>query len=139
MVNFLNYRWIILVSGNFLISLNTTLLLETVHYLRKSTLLLKTIHYLRTSTINVSNPTKFLIGNSQPNPTHVEYTNIVVKKFLHYYRPISYLYDFLAIAPKDISCWEYYLVYPNKWVKPNIFQPTVLPEHLYSGEVSHHK
>ena len=79
MVNFLNYRWIIL--GNFLISLNTTLLLETVQYLRKSTLLLKTIHYLRASTINVSNQTEFLIGNSQPNPTHVEYTNIVVKNF----------------------------------------------------------
>ena len=28
-------------------------------------------------------PTELLSGHSQPNPTHVEYTNIVVKKFLH--------------------------------------------------------
>ena len=30
-------------------------------------------------------------------------------------------YDFLAIAPKDISLWEYYLGCPNKCVKPKIF------------------
>ena len=58
------------------------------------------------------------------------------------------LYNFLAIAPEDISCWEYYLGYPNKCAKPNIFQPTVLPAPLYqwttsvdppkSGDVSHH-
>ena len=36
------------------------------------------------------------------------------------------LYDFLAIAPEDICCWEYYLAYPNKCSKPNTFQPTVL-------------
>ena len=47
------------------------------------------------------------------------------------------LYDFLAITREEISHWKYYYVYPNKCVKPNIFQPTLLPP-LYSGEMSHH-
>ena len=42
------------------------------------------------------------------------------------------LYDFLAIVPKEISHWKYYLAYPKKCVKPKIFQPTLLPP-LYSG------
>ena len=48
------------------------------------------------------------------------------------------LYDFLAIAPEEISCWKYYLVYPNKHAKLNIVQPMLLPPSLYSGEMSHH-
>ena len=41
-------------------------------------------------------PTVFLGGHSQPNPTHVEHTNILVKNFLHYYWPISYPIQFLG-------------------------------------------
>ena len=29
-------------------------------------------------------------------------------------------------------------MYPNKCVKPKIFQPTLLPPLMYSGEISHH-
>ena len=31
------------------------------------------------------------------------------------------LYDFLVIAPEDISHWEYYIEYPKKCSKLNIF------------------
>ena len=31
------------------------------------------------------------------------------------------LYNFLAIALKEISCWNYYIMHPNKFVKLNIF------------------
>ena len=31
------------------------------------------------------------------------------------------LYNFLAITPEEISCWNYYLLYPNKCAKQNIF------------------
>ena len=31
--------------------------------------------------MNIPYLTEFLIGHSQPNPTHVEYTNIVVESF----------------------------------------------------------
>ena len=48
------------------------------------------------------------------------------------------LYDFLAIAPKDIFHWEYYVAYPNICVKPDVFQPALLPASLYTGEVLHH-
>ena len=42
------------------------------------------------------------------------------------------LYDFLAIAPKEISHWNHYLTFPSKCVKLNIFLPTLLPAPLYS-------
>ena len=48
------------------------------------------------------------------------------------------LYDFLAIAPKDITCLNWYLMCPNQCAKQKIFQPTLLPPPVYSGEVSHH-
>ena len=48
------------------------------------------------------------------------------------------LYDFLAIAHKEISHWKYYLTYPNTCVKQKILQSPLLPPSLYSGEMSHH-
>ena len=40
------------------------------------------------------------------------------------------LYNFLAITLKEISCWKYYLMYPNKCAKLKIFQPTLLQSSL---------
>ena len=71
----------------------------------------------------------------QPNPTHVEYTNIVVKSFYTTIGQYPTLYDFLTITPKDIFCWEYDLAYP-KCAKPKIFQRTVLPTPLYEWTTS---
>ena len=45
---------------------------------------------------HVPYPTIFLRGHSQPNPTNVQYTNIVVKNFLHYCWPVSYPIQFLG-------------------------------------------
>ena len=42
-------------------------------------------------------------------------------------------HDLFAITPEEISCWKYYLAYPNKCVKPKLFLPTVLLPSLYSG------
>ena len=63
---------------------------------------------------------------------------LLSKHFLTTIGQYPTLYDFLAIAPKEISHWEYYLTYPNKCVKLNIFFPTLLPPSLYSGEMLHH-
>ena len=37
------------------------------------------------------------------------------------------LYNFLAITPEEITCLNYYLMYPNKCAKLKIFQPILLP------------
>ena len=44
---------------------------------------------------------------------------------------IPTLYNFLAFTPEEISHWDYYLTYPNKFVILNIFQPTLLSAPLY--------
>ena len=31
------------------------------------------------------------------------------------------LYDLMAIASEEISCWNYYLMYPNKCAQPKLF------------------
>ena len=49
----------------------------------------------------------------------------------------STLYDFLAIMREDLIRWEYHLDNPNTNVNPIIFQSTLLPPPVYSGEVSH--
>ena len=67
-----------------------TLQLEMVHYLRKSTLQSKKVHYLSISSTYIPYPIIFLRQHTQPNPTHNEYTTIVVKKILHYYWSTSY-------------------------------------------------
>ena len=48
------------------------------------------------------------------------------------------LYTFLAITEEDLIQWEYHLENPNMSVNPKIFQPTLLPPPLYSGQGSHH-
>ena len=52
---------------------------------------------------------------------HIMSTLLLVEKFLHYYWSYPTLYDFLAITPKDITHLNYYLMCPNKYVKPKIF------------------
>ena len=83
-------------------------------------------------------PTILQGRHSQPNPTHIEYTTIVVENFYTTIVRYPTLNDFLAIAPEEISHWNYYLTYPNKCVKPKLFQPSLLPPPLYTGEMLHH-
>ena len=45
---------------------------------------IKNFTLLRTSKILCTIPTTFLGGHSQPNPTHIEYTTVMVENFLHY-------------------------------------------------------
>ena len=147
-VNFLNNGWNIIVSWNFLTSSNTPLLLETVHYLRKSALLWNIVHCIRIFTIYCTLPNQFL--EDTPNQILHMLTTLILWSTIFFTTIWQYptLYDFLAITPEDISCWEYYLTYPNKCTKLNIFQPTVLTTPLYewtpsvdppkSGEELHH-
>ena len=62
----------------------------------------------------------------------------MVKKFYTTIGQYPILYNFLIIAHKDITHLNYYLTYLNKCVKPKLFQSTLLPPPLYSGEMSHH-
>ena len=63
----------------------------------------------------------FLRQHSQPNPTHNEYTTIVVKNFYTTIGQYPTLYDFLTNAPEDITHLNYYITCPNQSVKQKIF------------------
>ena len=123
MVNSSSHEWLILNLLPNLINYYTTivkgmLLKEEYTTIENCTLLMDTKKFL-------PYPTMFLGQHSQPNPTHIEYTTIVAENFLHNIDQYPTIYDFLAIAPKEISHWNYYLMYPNKCAKLKIFQPTV--------------
>ena len=48
------------------------------------------------------------------------------------------LYNFSAITQDELILWEHHLDNPSMCAKLNIFQPTLLPAPLYSGEMLHH-
>ena len=48
------------------------------------------------------------------------------------------LYDFLAIAPEEISHWNYYLTYPNKFAKPKNSDLHYYYHHCTLGDVASH-
>ena len=97
---------------------NGTLLKEEYTTIKECTLLMDIKHF--------TYPTIFLRQHSQPNPTNIEYTTIVVETFYTTIGQYPTLYDFLAITPKDITCLNYYQTYPNKFARLKIFQPTLL-------------
>ena len=82
---------------------------------------------------NLMYHSKLNFSEDTPNQIlHMLSTLILWSK--HFYTTMGQyptLYDFLAIAPEDISHWEFYLAYLIKCAKPKIFQPTVQPEPLY--------
>ena len=128
-VNSLSHRWLIFISQNFPTLLNTTLLLAMVEYLRKRTLLLKIVHttienctllkdiknfmYLTQPYFLEDTPNQILHMLSTPS--------LWSKTFYTTIGQYPTLYNFLAIVPKEISHWKYYLMYPNKCVRLNIF------------------
>ena len=68
-------------------------------------------------------PTQLTFSEDTPNEIlHMLSTVILrLKTFYTTFGQYPTLYDFLAITPKEVSHWKYYLAYHNKCVKPNIF------------------
>ena len=133
-MNSSSHGWLILNSKNFqkLIEYytavgNRTLIKEEYTAIKESTLLndIKIFY--------VPYPTVFQGGHSQPNPAHIVYTTIVVKNFYTTIGQYPTLYNFLAITPEEISHWNYYLTYPNKYVKPKIFNLHYYDHHCTPG------
>ena len=85
-----------------------------VHYLRKSTLLWITGPLLK-DIENFLYLTQLKFMEDTPNQIlHMLSTLILwLKSFYTTIGQYPTLYDFLAIAPEEISHWKYYLMYPN--------------------------
>ena len=75
---------------------NSTLLKEKYNTIKECTLLKDIEHFY------VPYPTIFLRQHTQPNPANYEYTTILVKKIYTTIGQYPAVYDFLAIAPKDV-------------------------------------
>ena len=92
-----------------------------VHYLRKNTLLLKIVHYLRILK-NLYYTEPLFLEDTANQILHMLTTLILwLKSFYNTIGQYPTLCNFLAIAPEEISHWNYYLMYHNNCVKPNIF------------------
>ena len=91
-----------------------TLLKEEYNTLKDCTLLkdIKIFMYL----------TKPYFSENTPNQIPIMFSTLLwLRTFYTIIGQYPTLYDFLAITPEEISCWNYYLTYPNKCVKLKIF------------------
>ena len=56
-----------------------------------------------------------------PHPTKFLRLLLCLKTFYTTIGQYPTLYDFLVTAPKEISCWNYYLTYPNNLCETDYF------------------
>ena len=111
---------------------NGTLLKEEYTTIKECTLLKDIEHfmYLTQSYFSDDTPNQLL---------HIMSTLLMwLKIFCTTIGQYPTLYDLLTISQEDLIQWEYHLDIPNASVNPKKFQPTLLPPHVYLGEVSHH-